>query len=113
MAPGRPRDQHKERQWQRWIDQWRASGLSVRDFCARHRLPTPTFYNWRRRLRHRAAEPAPFLPVQVVAETPPPPPPASPLEVVLADGAVVRVPPGFDPATLRQLLAVLREERSC
>jgi hypothetical protein len=61
MAPGRPRDQHKERQWQRRIDQWRASGLSVRDFCARHRLPTPTFYNWRRRLQHRAAEQASFL----------------------------------------------------
>ena len=111
MAPGRPRDQHKERQWQLWIDQWRASGLSVRDFCARHRLPTPTFYAWRRRLRRRAAEPAPFLPVQVVAD--PPPPQASTLEVVLAHGPVVRVPPGFDPATLRQLLAVLREERSC
>ena len=111
MAPGRPRDQHKERQWQRWIDQWRASGLSVRDFCARHRLPTPTFYTWRRRLQRRAAEPAPFLPVQVVAD--PPPPQASPLEVVLADGAVVRVAPGFDPATLRELLAVLREGGPC
>ena len=111
MAPGRPRDQHKERQWQRWIDQWRASGLSVRDFCVRHRLPTPTFYSWRRRLQRRAAEPTPFLPVQVVAA--PSLSPASPLEVVLADGAVLRVTPGFDPATLRQLLAVLREERSC
>ena len=111
MAPGRPRDQHKERQWQRWIDQWRASGLSVRAFCARHRLPTPTFYAWRRRLRRRAAERAPFLPVQVVAD--PPPPPASTLEVLLADGGVVRVPPGFDPATLRQLLAVLREGGAC
>ncbi len=111
MAPGRPRDQHKERQWQRWIDQWRASGLSVRDFCARHRLPTPTFYTWRRRLQRRAAEHDPFLPVQVVADTPADQ--AGPLEVVLADGPVVRVPPGFDPATLRQLLAVLREGGSC
>ena len=111
MAPGRPRDQHKERQWQRWIDQWRASGLSVRAFCARHRLPTPTFYAWRRRLRRRAAEPAPFLPVQVVPDTPPHP--ASPLEVVLAGGPVVRVPAGLDPVTLRQLLAVLREGGPC
>ena len=111
MSPGRPRDQHKERQWQRWIDQWRASGLSVRAFCARHRLPPPTVYAWRRRLQQRAAAPTPFLPVQVVAA--PALPPASPLEVVLADGAVLRVTPGFDPATLRQLLAVLREERSC
>jgi hypothetical protein len=33
--------------------------------------------------------------------------------VVLADGRVVRISPGFDGATLRQLLAVLREERPC
>ena len=111
MAPGRPRDQDKERLWRRWLDQWRASGLSVRDFCARHRLPTPTFYAWRRRLQPRAAEQPPFLPVQVVADVPPPP--ASPLEVVLSDGPVVRVTPGFDPDTLRQLLAVLREGGSC
>src|SRR5436305_11536166 len=111
MAAGRPRDQHKERQWQRWIAQWRTSGLSVRDFCARHGLATPHFYAWRRRLQRRAVEQGPFLPVQVVAATPPPP--ASSLEVVLADGAVVRVPAGFDAATLRQLMAVLREEGAC
>ena len=111
MAPGRPRDQLKERQWQRWLDQWRASGLSVRAFCARHRLPTPTFYAWRRRLQRRAAEPAPFLPVHVVPDTPPQQ--ARPFEVVLADGPVVRVPAGFDPAALRQLLAVLREGGAC
>jgi hypothetical protein len=111
MAPGRPRDKQKERQWQRWIDKWRASGLSVRAFCDRHRLPTATFYAWRRRLQRRAAATASFLPVQVVAD--PPPPQASPLEVVLADGALLRVASGFDPTTLRQLLAVLREGGAC
>jgi len=83
----------------------------VRAFCARHRLPPPTFYAWRRRLQRRAAERTAFLPVQVVADTAPPP--ASPLEVVLADGAVVRVRAGFDAATLRHLLAVLREGGAC
>jgi len=38
---------------------------------------------------------------------------AASLEVVLADGRVVRVPAGFDAATLRQLLAVLAETPSC
>jgi len=36
----------------------------------------------------------------------------SALEVVLTDGRTVRVAPGFDGATLRQLLAVL-EGRPC
>src|SRR5262245_25010521 len=28
MAPGRARDVQKERQWRRWISQWRASGFN-------------------------------------------------------------------------------------
>jgi hypothetical protein len=38
MAQGRPRDARKQQQWQRWIQQWQASGLSVRAFCARYGL---------------------------------------------------------------------------
>ena len=34
-------------------------------------------------------------------------------EVVLGQGRVVRVPACFDPAALRQLLAILEEERPC
>src|SRR5436309_8966665 len=116
MAPGRARDERKEQQWRRWINQWRASGLSVRAFCARHGLATASFYNWRRELQRRAAaeqaaaeQPA-FVPVQVVADAVPAQ--DSALEVVLAGGRTVRVAPGFDAVTLRQLLAVL-EGRPC
>jgi transposase len=111
MAPGRARDERKERQWQRWISQWRASGLSVRAFCAQHGLADASFYRWRRVLERRATEPPAFVPVQIVADTRPPQ--ASALELVLADGRAVRVAPGFDAATLRRLLAVLEGERSC
>ena len=109
MAPGRARDEQKERQWRRRIAQWQSSGLSVAAFCARHDLPTASFYAWRRTLQRRAAPQAPFVPVQLVADAAT----ASALEVVLADGRVVRVAPGFDAATLRQVLAVLRQEPPC
>lgn len=106
MAPGRMRDEKKERQWRGRFAQWRASGLSVQGFCARHGLATSSFYHWRRLLEQREAEePAAFLPVQVVADAVPAR--ASALEVVLTDGRTVRVSAGFDAATLRQLLTVL------
>ena len=92
MAHGRARDERKERRWRRWISQWQASGLSVRDFCARHGLATASFYHWRRVLERRATERPAFVPVQIVAD--PPPPQASALELVLADGRIVRVAPG-------------------
>ena len=110
MAHGRARDERKERQWRRWIGEWQPSGLSVRAFCQRRGLTVASFYAWRRVLRQRAAEKAAFVPVQVMADAVPAQ--TSALEVVLADGRAVRVAPGFDAATLRQLLAVL-EGRPC
>jgi hypothetical protein len=110
MAPGRARDELKEQQWRRWIGEWRVSGLTIQAFCTRRGLDTSRFYAWRRTLERRAADKLAFVPVHVLTDTPPAP--ASVLEVVLADGRSVRVAPGFDAATLRQLLAVL-EGRPC
>jgi hypothetical protein len=111
MAPGRARDERKERQWRHRIEQWKVSGLSVRAFCAQHGLTAASFYHWRRVLERRAAEIPAFVPVQVVADTPPSQ--ASALELVLADGWAVRVAPGFDATTLRRLLALLEGEGPC
>lgn len=109
MSLGRTRDARKEQQWRRWIALWQASGLSVAAFCARHNLAQASFYAWRTTLQQRAAEHVPLVPVQLVADAAP----SRPLEVLLPDGPVVRVPPGFDAASLRQLLALLREGPSC
>jgi hypothetical protein len=113
MAHGKPRDPRKEQHWRRLIQLWNNSGLTVRDFCAHHYITQPSFYAWRRELQQRDAATA-FVPVQVETNeqlarfTSIPP-----IEVVLAGGQCVRVTPGFDPATLRQLLAVLREGEPC
>src|SRR4029077_17519867 len=110
MAQGKSRDPRKEQQWRQWIHQWQRSGLSVRAFCARHDLAEPSFYAWRRQLQERNAA-ALFVPVRVVPDEEVAP--AGSVEVVLTGGRRVRVPPGFDPATLRQLLAVLEEVPPC
>jgi hypothetical protein len=109
MAHGRPRDPRKQQQWQQWIHQWQASGLSVRAFCARHRLAEPRFYAWRRQLRQRLV--ADFLPVHVLAHAEPAA--EDGLEVVLAGGRRLCVRPGFDAATLRQLVTLLEETPPC
>ena len=70
MATGRPRDQVKERQWRRWLEEQQGSGSSVRAFCRRRGLPEQAFYQWRRTLAARAPlAPRPaqlFVPVEVV-----------------------------------------------
>ena len=112
MAQGKPRDERKERQWRRWLQEWRASRLSVREFCERRGLAEYTFYAWRRELDRRRVESASFMPVQVAVEDDMPAR-GSGLELVLSGGRTLRVAPGFDAATLRQLLAVLEEGRPC
>ncbi|XXY51962.1 hypothetical protein WME91_12545 [Sorangium sp. So ce269] len=38
---------------------------------------------------------------------------AEPIEIALPNGRVVRVRPGFDPATLERVLALAAEEAPC
>jgi hypothetical protein len=63
------RDPKKEAFWRDAIRRQAGSGLSVREFCARHRLSEPSFYERRRAFRQRDAQrsvasPA-FVPVVV------------------------------------------------
>jgi transposase-like protein len=133
MTRGRARDRGKERCWRQVLRQWRRSGQGVRQYCAAHGLSEASFYAWRRTVRERdqqakrclkpgppqanderngmAGRPFPgrgptFVPVTVAM-------PAPSLELVLGAGRVLRVPAGFDAATLRQLLAVLEETPPC
>ncbi len=57
----------------RLVAQWRTSGESGPSFARRHRIPTWTFWYWRRKLSAapRAVAPTPvprFVPVQVAGE---------------------------------------------
>lgn len=120
------RDAAKERIWRRHIARWQRSGLSIRDYCAGEGLAEANFYAWRRTLAARDVEPGRrgrrrtarrriatpvFVPVQVVngAATSTA---RSPVEVVCANGRVLRVGGDFDPQVVRQLL-VLLEEPAC
>jgi transposase-like protein len=78
-----------------------SSGMSVREFAARHGVDAQRLYRWRAQLGSVAA----------VTETPAfveiKPSDSGPIEVVLRSGHVVRVPDGFAEETLRRVVAVL------
>jgi transposase-like protein len=109
------RDPQKEHFWRRHVQRWQRSRLSVRDYCRRHQLGEASFYAWRRTLAERARQPeaaspdtvepdAPlFVDVHLTAA-------ATALELLLADGLVLRVPRGFDAETLVRLLDTLRSQ---
>jgi hypothetical protein len=112
MTTGKHRDERKEQLWRQRIRAWQGSGLTIGAFCARRGLSQPSFYAWRRELQRRDAEQPAFVPIRLRADDLPAAA-AQTLEVILDSGRRIRVAPGFDVATLWQLLAVLEEGASC
>jgi hypothetical protein len=127
---GKRRDPAREKLWRRTIREQERSGLAVRAFCQSEGLKVGNFLRWRRELIRRDREKAAsipdpstkgpaessaahvFLPVRVVDAEFAPPRPDPPIEIVLNGGPTIRVPTGFDPRSLGDILAVL-EGRPC
>jgi hypothetical protein len=103
--PTRRPDSARERLWRKRLVRWKASGLKAREFFEREGVTPTAFAHWRKEIaardarRAEATEPL-FVPVRVTSVP-------EPLEVALPGGRVVRVPPSFDPAHLRAVVAAL------
>jgi hypothetical protein len=122
-------------EWAKLIDRWEQSGLSLPRFCREHGIKKGTMSGWvykpalrsaiERARRGEGARPdgpatagvapasAPspaFVPVrlrEIIATSAPEPADRRAIEVVLAEGRRVAVGPGFDPETLRRVVAAL------
>ena len=123
-----------KRDWLAIMADYQRSGLTQAEFCRRRHISVSSFRSWLYGLRHgfptagpsesrrpepvsaaASSSPPTFLPVLVRPESRIPAadphvsqPPAS-LEIVVNERLFVRIPPGFDPATLHQLLDVLED----
>lgn len=97
-------------EWSARVKKWERSGLAVAEFAGREGVNAKLLGWWRWKLGStRTAAPATapeprFLPVHVIASQSLSV--ATPIEIVLPSGCVVRVSPGFDAATLDRVLAV-------
>jgi transposase-like protein len=132
MANGRERDKRREVQWRRVVREQGRSGLSIRDFCRRSKVPESAFHFWRRELERRdlqpqaeqeqrqrptmrarprrpAAAPPAFVPVRVAEEVRTD---AARIEIVLCGGRRIQVTAPVDRQALTEVLAVL-EGRPC
>jgi hypothetical protein len=120
------RNAAKEQEWRELFAEQTRSGLPVARFCQQRGIQASVFYYWRKELARReiqrkAVEPTAkavtaFAQVAVTHEKLQPSPTlvsqadpsAARIVVALASGERVELSPGFDPASLRAVMAVLR-----
>lgn len=103
------RNRAEQRQsWAERLQRFADSGLSVVAFCQAERIPTQSFYYWKRKLDSQISDaptaPARLLPIRLL--------PSCPIEVVLPSGIVLKLSAGCDLDLLRNVLSAL-EDRSC
>lgn len=100
------------RRWVERLERFAAGNHTVVAFCAAEGVSESNFYLWRRRLAQPAQSAAVRTPTVVPIRVTPPPTRATPIELVLPSGTVVRFPADTQPELL---IAVLRglEERPC
>jgi len=102
--------QERRKLWGELIADHQQSGKSISAFCRERGQKAHLFYYWQQRL---TSEPAPEKAVRfALVETNSGVPVRERIEITLNSGEKLRVAPGADAATLRMVLAVLREARA-
>jgi hypothetical protein len=119
--PRRVSDERKQF-WHDLIERQRTSGLNISRFCAEAGVSQNAFYVWKKRLltaaQNRAVLPRrkhrqkktvvkSLVPVRVVPDVSHQPPTAQAIEIAWPNGIALRVAPGCDSKTLREVFALL------
>jgi transposase len=99
------------RRWVERMGRFATSSLTVAEFCAAEGVSVPAFYQWKRVLAAgdtplSPGTPPTFVPVRIAPTN------APGVELVLPSGAILRFPPGTDPATIAAVVRHLGGE-SC
>lgn len=111
--------------WAKRVERWKDSGLTAREFAAEIGVEPGALTNWKWKLRieqgkSRCGVAAPIMrlvdrPAPKTAESAAPKTAESaapsPLELVFANGVVMRVATGFDEATLLRVVDLLGARR--
>ena len=97
-------------EWQQRLESYKESGLSVEVFCLQEGISKSTFFRWAKQLQEGVPEPliaeeaarkeaecgeAVFMPIALKA---------SPVEIELPNGGVVRLPLGVGQAVLVEVI---------
>jgi len=108
-------------EWKKRVERWNKSGKTAEEYAAGEGIRAKQLLWWRWKLGAESAAPkdaaAPsFLPVRIVEPKAAPVLRSALMEIVLPNGLVVRVAPGFDLEALTRVLMLAEQgksERAC
>ena len=124
----------RQRYWRDLIERQPTTGLNIARFCADAGVSQNAFYVWKKRLltaaperqvtrsrrkhRRKKAVARSLVPVRVIPDVGHQPPTAKAIEIAWPNGISMRVAPGCDAKTLREVFGLLssamnREIVSC
>ena len=92
--------------WEEHIELWQQSGLTQLAYCRNNQLKAHQMTYWKKRLDQSGAGVA-FVPLQFAGTLPVPVSKAA-FKLITPNGYRVDILPGFDPATLKQLVSVVK-----
>ncbi len=96
---------HDREFWTRHVEGWRASGLTQRMYCQRHRLRKGTLSYWNSTLKKKKTSESQLIEVghaELKEKRP-----SSPIELVVEGRYLLRLWPGMEPTHMREVLSVL------
>lgn len=128
-ARGRSRKSASEKRevfWRRVLEEQKASGLGHTEFCRKNDLSVHSYFWWKREIpkrdekkaarakkrpakSRRASKKKRLVPVRVLKPAPDTTGQKAAFEIVFPGGRIIRVPPYFQAASLKQLIRVLNE----
>lgn len=91
--------------YQKHIERWHQSQLSQKEYCRQNEIILHRFTYWKKRLADDQIAPT-FVPVPLVQNFPQSA--TSKIDLIIAGGFKIQVGPGFDTATLKQLIHTIR-----
>jgi transposase-like protein len=86
--------------WQGIIEEQKTSGITIADYCRRHRIVSSVFYTWRCKIRQRQNGHGGFVELK-------PSRLHTGIRIYPGENMFIEVSRGFDPVTLHALLAVM------
>jgi len=95
----------KRRYWKQHVEAWRASGLPQAQYCRRHNLKVHCLVYWRKKFARKNQDPVSFVQLKLPREFQLP---RASVPIRVAVGSYqLEIQQGFDPDTLKQLIAAL------